>query len=205
MVLDDPADQVHPLALDAKPLAGRAGGAGAGLLLAPDPALAGVVQQHGQEQGFRIGDQREHRRRKRMVLLEPSRGDVGDHPNGPERVLVDRIGVVHVELHLGDHPAELRDEPAQHPGFVHQGQGAVGALAPRQHVQEGLDRLRIAPQLRRDQPVRAGDRGEGVRMQVQVQPVGQAEQPQDVDRIGLEHLRPLDGEASALLMEARRI
>ncbi len=39
-------------------------------------------------------------------------------------------------------------------------------------------------------------------MQVEVQPVGQAEQTQDVDGVLGEHLRALDGQAAALLVEA---
>ena len=58
-------------------------------------------------------------------------GDVGDDAHRPQRVLVDGVGVVHVELHLGDDAAELGDEAAQHAGLVHQGQGAVGLPAAR--------------------------------------------------------------------------
>ena len=56
-------------------------------------------------------------------LGQPPGGDVGDDAHGAQGVLVDRVGVVHVELHLGDDAAELRDEPAEHPGLVHQFQG----------------------------------------------------------------------------------
>jgi hypothetical protein len=48
---------------------------------------------------------------------------------------------------------------------------------------------------------RAGGGGEGVRVQVEVALVGQAEQPQQVDRVGLECLRPVDVQSAALFME----
>lgn len=97
---------------------------------------------------------------------------------------------------------ELGDKAAQDSGLVHQGQGGQGTLAPRQHVQEGLGRLRVAPQLRSDQRQGPGDQGEGVRVQVHVAPVGDDEQADEVDGIALEGLRPVDGESTAVLGEA---
>ena len=78
---------------------------------------------------------------QRVVLGAAAGGDVGDHAHGPQRVLVHRVGVVHVELHLGDDAPELGQVAAEHPGLVHQGQGPLRVAAARQHVQEDLGRL----------------------------------------------------------------
>jgi hypothetical protein len=109
VMLDQPGDQLDLGAVDAQAFAGAAGGTGPGLLLAAHPALAGVVQQHGQEQGLAILDQRHDRDGQGMILDQASGGHVADHAHGPQGVLVHRVRVVHVELHLGDDPAELRE------------------------------------------------------------------------------------------------
>lgn len=57
VMLDQPGHQLDPLALQAQPLAGLARRPRPGLFLPADAALAGVVQQHGQEQGLAVLDQ----------------------------------------------------------------------------------------------------------------------------------------------------
>ncbi len=168
VVLDQPGDQLDPCALQAQALAGLARGAGAGHLLAPRPALAGVVQQHGQEQRLAVVDQRHDRDGQRVVLGQPAGGDVGDDAHGPQGVLVHRVGVVHVELHLGDDAPELRHVAAQHAGLVHQGQRALRIAAAGQDVQEHLGRVAVAPHRRGDQAQDRVRRREGVGVQVQV-------------------------------------
>ena len=58
--------------------------------------------------------------------------DVGQHADRPDQMLVDRVVMVHVELHHGDDAAELGDEAAEHAGFVH---------APQRHLGTGFGRL----------------------------------------------------------------
>jgi len=53
-------------------------------------------------------------------------------------VFVDRIGVVHVELGLGDDPAEFGNVAAQKPGLGHHRQGLVRVLAADQQVEKQL-------------------------------------------------------------------
>ena len=83
VMADQPGDQLRAFALKPQPPAGHLGRLGAGDLLAAFAALAGVVQQHGQEEGLAVGDQGGDGDRQRVVLLEPSGRDVGDHAHGP--------------------------------------------------------------------------------------------------------------------------
>ncbi len=108
-MLDQPGHVLDPVVVQAHTLAHRARRTGAGLFLAPGAALAGVMQQHGQHQGFLVGDQRIDGHRQGMVLHQAARRDVGHHAHRPQGMLVHRIGVVHVELHLGDDAAPFGD------------------------------------------------------------------------------------------------
>ena len=126
-----------------------------------------------------------------MVGLQLAARDVIDDADGLQRVLVHRIGVVHVELGLADDPSPLRQKPAQQPGLVHHRQRAIRPLPVRQYIQEGAGRARVPPQPGRHQRQGPRHRRKGVGVQIQVVPVGQHEQAQQHDRIGGEHLRPV--------------
>ncbi len=181
-----PDDQLDPARIDPQPLAGPARGDGAVLQLAPVAALAYVVQQHGQHQGLDIDDARHDGGRGRMVRLQLAARDVVDDPDRLKRVLVHRIGVVHVELGLADDPPPFRHEASQQPRLVHDRQDAIGPLAMRQHRQEGFGRARVAPQGGRHQRQRTDHGGEGVGVQVQIQPIRLDEQQQQPRRIACE-------------------
>ena len=137
-MLNQPGDQLDLGAIQAQSLTGLAGGARAGDLLPARPALAGIVQEHGQEQRLAIDNQRHDRRGQRMIVGQAPAGDVGDHADRPQGVLIDRVGVVHVELHLGHDPPELRQIASQHASLIHQPERALRITASGQDVQEHL-------------------------------------------------------------------
>ena len=60
--------------------------------------------------------------RERMFLRLAMRFEIGEIADGPQQMLIDRIVVIHVELHQGDDAAEFRNEAAEHAGLVHQPQ-----------------------------------------------------------------------------------
>ena len=140
-----------------------------------------------------------------MVLPQPVVLDVVHHGDRVQDVLVHGVDVAHGELHLGGDAAELGDEAAEHARIVHQPQRPIGRAPPRQHVEEGVHGLRIPPEPGRDQVQVAGDRGEGVRMQVEVLAVGEAEQPDQGGGVAFEQVRPLQQQPAALLHEARLV
>ena len=82
-----------------------------------------------------------------MVGLQLAAPDVVDQPHGLKRVLVDRIGMVHVELGLADDPAPFGQEPAQQTRLVHQGQDTLRVPAPGQDIQKDPRGFRIPTDL----------------------------------------------------------
>ena len=112
MAAHQPDHQFDPAGIDAEPLAGSPGGDGAVLQLPALAALAHIVQQHPQHQGFHVRDQMHDLAGHRMVGLQLAARDVVDDADGLQRVLVHRIGVVHVELGLADDPTPFGQEPA---------------------------------------------------------------------------------------------
>ena len=71
-----------------------------------------------------------------MVLLQVAALDRGEQADRPDRMLVDGIMVVHVELHLRDDAAEVGNEAAEHAGLVHPPQHQLGMMDARQHFQK---------------------------------------------------------------------
>lgn len=106
-----------------------------------------------------------------MILREAPGIDAVDDIDSAQGVLIDRIGVIHVELGLGDNSAEFGDITAQQTGFRHHAEGLIRVLSAHQQVKEQPRGFRIATQAWRYQIEIAGDGGEGVGMQVEFQPV----------------------------------
>ncbi|MNS88206.1 hypothetical protein D3C72_1221720 [compost metagenome] len=156
------------------------------------------MQQHGQHQHLDIGDAVDDGGRGRVVGLQLAARDVVDDADGLKRMLVDRIGVIHVELGLAGDPPPFGQEPPQQTRLVHDRQDAIGPLAMRQHRQEGLGRARVAPQGRRHQRQGADHGGEGVGVQVQIQPVRLDEQQQQPHRVMGEDASPRHCQPPAL-------
>ena len=99
-------------------------------------ALGDVVQQHRDVERPARRDLAEQRGRQRMVLGELAALDRRQQPDRPDRMLVDRIMVVHVELHLRDDAAEVGNEAAEHAGLVHPAQHQLGRVDVGQHLHE---------------------------------------------------------------------
>ena len=60
-----------------------------------------------------------------MIVGQLATLDRRQQPDGADRMLVDGVVVVHVELHLGDDAAEVGDEAAEHARLVHPAQHDV--------------------------------------------------------------------------------
>src|SRR6185312_17446085 len=86
-----------------------------------------VVEQDGYiERAPRRDLLLEDRGGDRMIFLELAALDCGKQPDRPDRMLVDGIMVVHVELHLRDDAAEVGHEAAEHPGLIHPSEHRLG-------------------------------------------------------------------------------
>ena len=164
VMFNQPGDQLDPLAGLSEALAGLARCPGAGLFLPAGAALAGVVQQHGQEQGLAVTDQGHDGGGQGMVLGKAAIGDPGDHAHRPEGVLIHSVRMVHVELHLGDDAAPFGQVSAKHVGLVHQGQGPLRVATVGEDVEHDRGRCRVPAHPRPDKGKMTRGRGEGVRM-----------------------------------------
>ena len=83
---------------------------------------------------------------ERMLVAEAPGLDLGEHADRADEVLVDRVVMVHVELHHRDDAAEIRDEAAEHAGLVHPPQHHLGRVLRGQDVEEEPVRLRVVAQ-----------------------------------------------------------
>ncbi len=75
--------------------------------------------------------------------------DLGEHADAAQQMLVDRVVMIHVELHHRDDAAEIRNEAAEHAGLVHAPQHDLGVLLRGQDLEEEPVGLRVVAQLRR--------------------------------------------------------
>ena len=129
-------------------------------------ALGDVVQQHRNIEHPARGDLAEQGGRQRMVVGQLAALDPRQQADRPDRMLVDRIMVVHVELHLRDDPAEVGHEAAEHAGLVHPAQRDIGLVARGQHFEEEGIGARVVADLV-DQPRIARRRAHRVGMDFQ--------------------------------------
>ena len=63
-----------------------------------------------------------------MIVLQLAAFDRREQPDRPDSVLVDRIMMVHVELHLRDDTPEVGNEAAEHARLVHPSQHQLGRI-----------------------------------------------------------------------------
>ena len=100
-------------------------------------ALGDVVQQHRDiEHPPRRNLLVQDRGRQRVVGLQLTALDRGEQADGPDRMLVDGIMMVHVELHLRDDAAEVGNEAAEHAGLVHPPKHRFRVIDRGQHFEE---------------------------------------------------------------------
>ncbi len=99
-------------------------------------ALGDVVEQHRDIERAARHDLVQQDGRERMVGLEHAMFDLREQADRADRVLVDGVMMVHVELHLRDDAAEIGNEAAEHAGLVHPAQHDLGVAWRGQHVEE---------------------------------------------------------------------
>ena len=164
-------------------------------------ALGDVVQQHREIEHRPRQDLVHHVRRQRVIFLEAARLDLRQQADGADGVLVDSVRVVHVVLGLRHDAPEVRHEAAEHARLVETPERRLRVLARRQHLHEEAVGLWIAAQLveqadiLRDQPQRRG-------MDIEAVFLGDMEQPQDGNRILLEHVGARRAEPLTVDLEA---
>ena len=119
VLLDQPDDGVGLRLVEAEARTQAPGDAGAGNGMILGTALGDVVQQDGDIEDGAVLDVVHELVGERMGLVAVAALDAGEHADRLNEVLVDRVVMIHVELHHRDDAAEFRDELAEHAGLVH--------------------------------------------------------------------------------------
>ncbi len=186
-MLDQPGNGLGFRVVQSETRAQLARDPGAGDRMIFRPALGDIVQEHGDKQHLAVLQRQDQVGRQRMVVAGIAALDIGQHADGPDQVLVDRVVVIHVELHHRHDLAEFRHEAAENAGFVHLAQGLFRRVPGSQDRQEKPVRFRVGAQASIDQLQRMPHQAGQLRMHVVVVLVRDLEHPQEVGRIGFEH------------------
>ena len=120
MLLDQPGDQFGIGGAEAEPRAQPPRHLGAGDRMILGPALGDVVQQRGDvDHRAVLGLDLAHQVAGDGELVVAAALDVLQVADAAQQMLVDRVVVIHVELHHRHDLAEGADEMTEHAGLVH--------------------------------------------------------------------------------------
>ncbi len=149
-------------------------------------ALGDVVQEGGEVELGAVLDLKNDLAHQRVILGEAPRLDRAERADRAQEMLVDRVVVVHGELHHADHAAEIGNEPAEHASLVHSPQRGLGRAARGEDLEEQAVCIRVRAQKRVYPLQRLGDKPRRARMDRQIRAIGDPEEADQVDRIALE-------------------
>ena len=198
MMAHQPRHGLHLLGAEAEPWPGPLDQARADLGMIAAAALAEVVEQHGDVQ---LGARQKIRHQaggERQLVDRQAVLDLMQHVDRLDGVLVDRVDVVEAVLHLGDHAAELRQEPAEQAGLVHPAQRGRGILARGEHGHEQGVRRRVLAHVRVDPSQILGHRAQRLGVDVELPLLGQLEQAEHRQRLALEQIGLGGGDPATL-------
>ena len=138
----------------------------------------------------------------RQFVLQLAGLDLVQDADREQRVLVDRVDVVHVVLHLRDDAAEIGHELAEHAGLVHPPQRDFRVLLRGQDFEEQAVGLGILAQFRIDQAQRLRHGAQRARVDVEIVMLRDVEQPDQRDRVLLEEILGRDRQPLAFERKA---
>ena len=126
MLFDQPsyAVRIRGRKAEARAQAARDLGSGDRMVLAA--ALGDIVQEGRHVKRRAMADVGQDFAEQRMVLVEQPGFDLAQHADRAQQMLVDRVMMVHRELHHADDAAEIRNEAAEHARFVHSSERRLG-------------------------------------------------------------------------------
>ena len=145
--------------------------------------LGDIVQQYGDIKQPPRRNLVDERARQRMVGLQFAALDLREQPDRADRMLVDRIMMVHVELHLRDDPAEVGNEAAEHAGLVHPAKHHLGRVERGQDFEEQGVGAQIVAHLAVDQRRVAGRGAHRNRVDLELLADGEREELEQAHRI----------------------
>ncbi len=102
-----------------------------------------------------------------MIGGEQPALDLREQADGADRVFIDGVVMIHVELHLRVDPAKVRHEATKHARFVHPAQRGFRILATAEQFEEQPVCALVAAHLAIDQPGIAIGQAHGFRVDFQ--------------------------------------
>ena len=201
MLFDQPgyAVRIRGRKAEARAQAARDLGSGDRMVLAA--AFGDIVQESRHVKRRAMADVGQDFAEQRMVLVEPPGFDLAQHPDRAQQMLVDRVMMVHRELHHADDAAEIRNETAEHARFVHSPERRLGRAARGEDFQEEPVGLGIGAQSCVDALQRLGDEPRRVRVNRQVGSVRDPIEPDQIDGVTLE--RVASDRIDAIVVDAK--
>ena len=161
-----------------------------------DPPFGDVVQeQRHVEHGAVLRLDGADQLARELELVAAAVLDLGQHADAAQQVLVDRVVMIHVELHHRDDAAERTHEAPEHARLVHAAQHPLGIVGRGEDLQEQPVGLGVLAQAIVDQGKRARRDPNGVGMEREAVPVGEMEDADQVDRVAAEYVRRGDVDA----------
>ncbi len=136
MLAHQPGDHLGLALRQPKPRAQPLGNLAAQHRVIAAAPLGDIVQQHRDIGDPAAADLVDQPGRARMIGGQLALLDLRQQADCADSVLVDRVMVVHVELHLRVDAAEIGHEAAEDIGLVHPPQCRLGVVAARQQVEE---------------------------------------------------------------------
>ena len=110
-------------------------------------AFGDVMQEHRYIKHHSVIDKRDHFTSQRMLIAKPLILDFREDPHGPQKMLIDRIMVIHVELHHCDNATEIRNETPEDTSLGHPPQHIFRIPTRGQNAQEDFVGLLVVTQI----------------------------------------------------------
>ena len=159
------------------------------------PSFGNVMQEDGHRQHFAIADGGQDFIGHRQIIFQQALVKGRQNPDRTQQMLVDRVVMIHVELHHRDDAPELRHKAAEQAGFIHPPQQAFGGFFRIQNFNKQPVGFFVFPQVRRDKTQRLGDQPRRIRMDHAIQLIGKPEQAQQIDRVFGKNIGPRNADA----------
>ena len=115
--------------------------------------------------------------------------DLAEHADAAQEMLVDRVVMIHLELHHRHHLAEIGHETPEHAAFVHAPQHDLGVVFGGENFAEEGFRFLVLAQRSIDQLERLRRAAKRIRMEREDMPLGKSEHADEIDRIAGKHFR----------------
>ena len=118
----------------------------------------------------------------------------------PQQMLIDRVVMIHIELHHRHDTPELGKKAAEHAGFVHVAERGFRVILGGQAATERCCWLRDRAEIVVDKPQRSAKQPNGVRMQIGARAGGLREKADEIDRIASKNFGV--GDVQAIVVDA---